>query len=237
MPIGYVIPENITPGNYTIPSNPSWDDCGEGYRDIFTTGEFDVLGNFTWGIHSELGDKLGCYLQVANNFLRDSLNNITNSIYDRLTNLTTSINTLPGRIWDMAVNGLDSGLKKYLGFGLDDISNFLKIVLTVILLIIGLIVGFILLIPVLNVISIFLVEGIIIILTFGDKRNKTAWEQLKVFISYNIRYWTFNICLSIAIGIAIPDYCLHLIFADRWQLVSTKLFQLAFFALSGRHPK
>jgi hypothetical protein len=224
----FIQDSNLT--NLSLLTNPTLDDCAE-YRSFYTSGNFDILGNFTWDIHSELGQQLGCYFNVFTGTITDGLDNIADTINDTVTTIVN----LPSTLWDKGVNGLDSGFKKYFGFGLDDVLTILMQLWLILLLIIYIILGLVALTPVLLSLNTFLIEGIIIILAFGDtKRNPTAWEQLKAFVEYNVRWFSFAVffafsvvIFTLGIIIVIPDYIAHAIASERWQLVTTKIFKTA----------
>jgi hypothetical protein len=237
----------------TLP-NLTWEDCGEAYTDIYSSGELS-LTNFTFEIHSELGDKIGCYLNVgingldsAVNGLKESLDNIANKIQTQINvtinGITDAVTGLPGRIWDNIVNGLESYLHGYLGIGWSDVASFFQWLIAVIFMVLGLILGLILLYPVICGLTTVFIQGVFIIIAYaqskreGGNKQELAWKFLTYLFTYNIRWFGSIIAFSLSI-LVIPldigcDTVKSAWFGGKWDWVSKPLFNLSLRCLTGR---
>ena len=207
---------------YPVIENLSWDYCGE-FRDIYTTGEFDVLGNFTWDIHSDLGNKIGCYLRVGMGSITDALNEIADKVNVSITSITDFTINLPGNIWDSFVNGIDSALISYVGISLQDVLDLLKLgILFVISSIITLVVGLLVIYPAMIGISTFIIQSFFIIMSFGDKSLTSSWDKIGKYIKLNVRWLMFWF------GVAFYPFemVVKAIFGGRWESISRTLIML-----------
>jgi uncharacterized membrane protein YphA (DoxX/SURF4 family) len=211
-------------GNLACPTTPK--ECGN-------LPDFTLNTSVYWNY-------LGCKIDSITTGIGNSITGLTNGIIDGLngvkeaisnisiniqTTITNTITDFTGNLWDKGVNGVDSGIRSLTGgsFGLKDVIGFAKLVVAVLLILLGLFIAFLLLLPFLQILVIILMQTIFIIMAFNNRENKTAWDKLKQYIEYNIRYVIFGIGLYFFL---IIDLILKLSLGNRWKPIGGTMIRL-----------